>query len=109
MAKNQSVKVMTREEWLAEGERRFGKDMALWRFKCPVCGNVQSIKDFQTLIKNPQNYVYFSCIGRFLPDCPGNFTNKKSPCDYTLGGLFTLHKVAVIMDGKKNPVFEFAD
>lgn len=25
------------EAWKAEGERRFGKDILKWKFKCPMC------------------------------------------------------------------------
>ena len=35
------------EDWKAEGERRFGKDILKWRFKCPMCGHVAAVEDFK--------------------------------------------------------------
>lgn len=59
--------------------------------------------------------VYFSCIGRFDTRIPkddvGTILDKKpkSPCNYTLGGLFCFAKTFVISEsGEKIPVFEFA-
>ena len=40
---------MTKEEWLAEGERLFGKYYEDWKFKCPRCGNVASGQEFKAL------------------------------------------------------------
>ena len=110
---------MSREEWLAEGEARFGKDMRNWRFMCPNCGNVQTVNDFLYLrdeleIKaaDPEK-AYYSCIGRYdtrIPDKDvGTIGDGKSPCNYTSGGLFCLAKLIVIMDGKEIPCFEFAE
>lgn len=35
-------------------------------------------------------YIGFSCIGRF--------NNKRTGCDWTLGGLFRIHELEVITD-----------
>lgn len=104
------MKQMTSKEWNAEGERLFGPDKKKWKFKCVNCGHVQSIEDCQKLgVKDPQNYVYFSCIGRFIEGCKGELGNKKSPCNYTLGGLFNLAELEIIdEEGGKHSVFEFA-
>lgn len=97
------IKEYDRNEWIAEAERRFGKDIKNWRFRCPVCGHIQSIGDFEPYKVTP-NTAFFSCIGRW----DGHIGSKKSPCNYTLGGLFNLAKVYVIdEEGARHPVFDF--
>lgn len=91
---------MTYEEWIAEGMRRFGKDKSKWKWKCARCGHVQSMRDFTDIGMDPSNVVYFSCIGRW---------KQGIGCDWTLGGLFQIHTLEVLRDGKIIPVFEFAD
>lgn len=107
------IKTITRDEWFAEGERRFGKDKKKWKFKCPNCGNIQSYEDFLKVDiakEEIANVFYFSCIGRWMDDCKGEIGNKKSPCNYTNGGLFNFSKLRVIdEDGNKISVFEFAE
>ena len=72
-------KTLTMKEWQSRGEELFGKDKKNWKFKCVNCGEVQSYHDFKEAgVENPENYVYFSCIGRFV---------KSRGCDWTLGGL----------------------
>lgn len=93
--------VLSRDEWIAQLEAKFGKDPKQWKFKCVQCGGVQCGQDFiDAGVKDPENYVYFSCIGRFVKD---------RGCDWTLGGLFRIHKMEVEFEGKKIPVFEPAD
>lgn len=40
-------KIMTIQEWREEGKRRFGKDYMDWKFECPMCGHIASIRDFK--------------------------------------------------------------
>ncbi len=108
------------DDWLAEGERLFGPDKKQWKWKCSNCGHVQSIADFIELRDNkvldpdidPGQVAYFSCIGRFDTRIPekdvGTISDKKSPCDYTLGGLFVFAKTFVINESGSHPVFEWA-
>lgn len=106
-----------RDEWLKEGERRFGEDMRTWGFLCPNCKGVQTVSDFLVLrdeLKvqvNPEQ-AYNSCIGRFDPRIPvkdvGTIGDGKSPCDYTNGGLFCFNTLVVVTEGKEIPCFEFA-
>ena len=84
----------TKEEWLAEGEKLFGKNFENWKFKCLKCGNIASGKEFKAAGQNP-NAMYCECIGRHVKD---------KGCDWAAYGLFDICKVHV--DG--NPVFEFA-
>ena len=99
-----------RAEWEAEGEALFGEDKMQWKFVCPNCGHVQCPEDFrkyQDKGANPSD-AYFNCIGRFMADAPGTIDNRKSPCDYTQGGLFILSRIVVIgEDGTKHKVFDF--
>lgn len=96
------LKEMPLKDWLAEGERLFGADMKLWKWKCSHCGHVQSISDFLELKK----------LGIIKAEKDvGTIWDKKtrSPCNYTLGGLFCFAKTFVISEsGERIPVFEFA-
>jgi hypothetical protein len=110
------IKTMPLIEWLSEGVRLFGEDKKQWKFVCSHCKHVQSIGDFIELRKlkisevNPET-AYMSCIGRFdtrIKDV-GTLSDKKQPCNYTLGGLFCFAKTYVVTDSGENiPVFEFA-
>jgi len=118
------LKEISLTDWLAKGERLFGPDKKQWKWKCSLCGHVQSISDFLELKKlgiikkevDVGRLVYYSCIGRFDTRIPekdvGTIWDKKtkSPCNYTLGGLFCFAKTFVISEsGEKIPVFEFAE
>ena len=105
---------MSYKDWHTKGKSLFGEDVKKWKFKCPICGNIQTMEDFIKLgVKNSQDYVFFSCIGRWAKDgkCSTLFDEKiKQPCDYTNVGLFNLSKLTVInQDGKEVSTFEFAE
>ena len=89
-------------EWQAEGTEKFGDDMHKWRFKCPVCEETQSFREFvDARVENPDAKFYFSCIGRYVKD---------RGCDWTLGGLFRIHKTEVVdPEGTHIAVMEFAE
>lgn len=105
-------KRFTHEEWLAEGERRFGKDFSDWKFVCPSCGHVQAIGDFRQYADRGATPESASqcCIGR-MTGAQGAFDAEKfKPCNYTVNGLFCLAKsVVVFPDGNEQAVFEFAE
>lgn len=84
---------MTREEWEAEGQRRFGADMMKWRFVCPSCGYIASTQDWKD-VGAGSHEVAFSCIGRHLHGAKDIF-QKPGPCNYSGGGLFDLNPVDV--------------
>jgi hypothetical protein len=105
-----------KKEWLAEGERLFGKDIIKW--KCPVCGHIATPEDFRPFEDagaNP-NSATCECIGRYLPkEQRGGFSadhanpKVKSPCDYAGYGLFRLSPVEVVReDGSTIHSFDFA-
>lgn len=84
--------------------------------KCPICGTVQSMHD---LIRagagknadDVESFFGWSCIGRWNDAGPykPKARKKQFGCDWTLGGLFQLHKLVVVTeDGKEHPRFEVA-
>lgn len=88
-------------EWDSEGKRLFGNDRTKWKFVCPSCGNVQSVKDFSRLIESararPESAVQ-ECYHRFF------FYSKR--CSWTAYGP----KRGPIILRKNNefiPVFDF--
>lgn len=103
-------RTLTRQEWEAEGERRFGKNKMDWKFVCPVCGHVASVRDYQAA-GAPEGAVGFSCVGRYLKESPGVFLeNKASPCNYAGGGLFRMNPVLIVDKDADNEhtYFDFA-
>jgi hypothetical protein len=87
-------------EWHALGVKLYGPNMQDWKFKCVRCGHIQTGHDMARVAEDWKTEVFFSCIGRWTRDVG---------CNWTLGGLFTVHKREVISEGGKVPVFLFAD
>jgi hypothetical protein len=85
---------MTRDEWIAEGARRFGPDPMNWRFVCPACGHVATPVDWEAA-GAPKGAFAFSCVGRWLPDAREAFANGPGPCNYAGGGLIGLNPTQV--------------
>jgi hypothetical protein len=107
---------MTREQWEAEGLRRFGEDKQHWAFKCPVCFNVMSIArakaEFPEL-KGRDWRPESECIGRYLdtPVARMIFDGKRSEkrCDWCAYGLFRGPCHVTTAEGKDIAVFEFGE
>ncbi|MBT0607619.1 VVA0879 family protein [Aequorivita echinoideorum] len=97
-----SRKTLTLQEWRSEAEPKFGKDVKKWKFKCPSCGESQTLQEFiDAKIEEPTKKFYYSCIGRWV---------EKRGCKWTLGGLLQIHETEVISEeGDKIPVFEFSE
>lgn len=92
------VRTLTYREWCNEAAKLFGPKGDDWRFKCPVCGHVASVKEWKAA--GAENAAAFSCLGRWV---------KGVGCDYAGGGLFKLNPVRVITnDGNEHQMFEFA-
>ena len=82
-------------------------------FRCPVCGTLQSARDLIAAgageaFDDVEKFLAFSCVGRWTGAGPHR---KDAPpgkgCDWTLGGLFQLHKLEVVTDdGEAHPRFE---
>ena len=67
-----------------------------WRFVCPSCGHVASVKDWKDAGAS-EGEVAFSCVGRHLnADDAKTFKHDGGPCQYAGGGLFGLNPVTVI-------------
>lgn len=83
-------------------------------FKCPMCGCLQTGQDFidagaATNSDQAMGYAGFSCLGRFTKaEGPRKKPDGKR-CNWTLGGLFQMHKLEVVtQDGQSHPHFELA-
>lgn len=86
--------------------------------KCARCGTVQSMASLVDAGADPEKvdrYFGFSCEGRFngageWPNDPGEQAKRqKRGCNWTLGGLLTLHKFEIeLPDGETSPMFEIA-
>ena len=97
-SKSDNVKEINLDQWVKEAQKNFGEDTLQWEFICPSCGHVQKGEDFLPLCVDTQN-AFNNCIGRF--------NDKKVGCNWSLGGLFQIHKTVVIKNAKPIPVFEF--
>lgn len=81
-------------------------------FKCPRCGTIQSADDLIRAGAGAdfdvvEKYLGFSCVGRWRGGASGLGDKADARgCDWTLGGLFQLHKLAVVVDGREHPRFE---
>lgn len=100
----------THKEWIAELEKRFGKDPMKWAFKCPACGKVSTMQEFKDAGATP-NDAYQTCIGRHTGK--GSPTkDSKEGCNWAAFGLFgTLNggDVVVTEAGKEIQVFSMAE
>lgn len=100
---------MTKEEWLAEGSRRFGPNTDKWRFFCPICGNIAAIEDFIQYRKQGADPSSATC------ECIGRYTGAKGaregekPCNYAGYGFFRLSPIIVDDAGKEIHSFAFAE
>lgn len=86
---------------LAEFKRRLDAQMVPKpdvAFVCPMCRTVQSRRDFLGVGMKPddvQKYLAYSCIGRWTGAAGPRAKPDGKPCDWTLGGLLSLHRFAV--------------
>lgn len=88
-------------------------------FKCVACGTVQSMA---LLAVNGvpeaklETQIGFSCVGRWTHRTPipatdtwgGPRTDGKIGCDWSLGGLLTMHELIVIDENGEHPCFALA-
>lgn len=92
---------LTLQDWQRIASEFYGEPRA-WRFRCASCGNVQSgasVREHNAAITNAQ-WVFSNCEGRHT---------KGHGCDWTLGGLFSIHTVEVFAGAGPMAVFAFAD
>ena len=100
----------TLKEWKEDAVKRFREDAGNWKFKCPACGHVSSVKHFKDL-GDDGNSAYQECIGRHTgKGAPTK--DSKDGCNWAAYGLFgNLGKGRIIITpgGKEVEVFDFAD
>lgn len=109
----QSMIRVSAKDWLAIGQKLFGVDRMKWRFRCISCGHVQTAEDLAALGVVNEDAAYFNCAGRYKPSALSGLSKEakeaKTGCDWTLGGLFRIHRVEVQHpeSGRFLAVFEF--
>ena len=112
-----NISPLTREQYFAEAVKRYGKDSANWKFRCPSCGNVMTVAEYRAAAKASgqecEGMIAFSCIGRLMPSPAQMCEKDKGFCNYAGGGLFRLNPIQVLGDDPddKEPscFFDFAD
>lgn len=106
--------------WMVEAKKRFGDDTNNWKFKCHMCGRVQSYSSLKEEIGagtfNPKRSFPIDENG--MPDVTIYAECTSPDCNYVSYGLFS-GPVTVIIDPKKphdanlkkncTIVFEFAE
>jgi hypothetical protein len=107
---------MRLEDWQAEGRRLFGDDVNQWRFKCPSCGHIQKRQDYLDMGMGKQcdNYLAFTCIGKFRRTDPTKTIvgygdpDKGHGCKYAGGGLFNISPIQLVIGPDEvRPTFAF--
>jgi len=92
----------SREEWLTEGKNKFGDNFLNWKFKCPRCGRINSVKEFKDAGADRPDRAATNCIGRY---------DRNKGCDWAAYGLLgTLGKgrIVTLNNGEEVEVFDFA-
>lgn len=109
MTQRTPIEKISIDQWLAVGEQLFGTNPENWKFKCTACGHSQSIAEVKerhpTLGSDEiKRWIHVSCEGRQWA-CRGR--KPEAGCDWTLGGLFRIHKLEVDTGEGLKPAFEF--
>ncbi len=108
------MKTMTLEEYHAALKAQGTKDHADLVMICPICGTLQTGNDLiragaGKTFDDVEKYLGFSCVGRFTGAGSPRKSPDGEPCNWTLGGLFQMHKLEVVTpDGQRHPRFEVA-
>lgn len=109
MATN-TITLMTVEQF-HDAIKQQGVDQLDIAFVCPMCGCIQSPRDLIAAGAGDNfdavgKYVAFSCVGRWTNAGSPRTQQDGKPCNWTLGGLFTLHELEVVTsDGEHHPRF----
>jgi hypothetical protein len=107
-----TMKTMTLDEFQVALKAQGVSSRTQLALKCPRCGTVQSAEDLIAAGAGPdfdavEKYLGFSCVGRFTGAGSPRKEPDGNPCNWTLGGLFPLHKLeGVTPDGEHHPRFE---
>lgn len=106
------MKTMTLDEFHAALRGQGVESHIHFALKCPRCGTVQSAVDLISAgaganFDEVEKYLGFSCVGRFTGAASPRRLPDGKPCNWTLGGLFQLHRLEVVTpDGVHHPRFE---
>ncbi|WP_422050168.1 VVA0879 family protein [Shimia sp.] len=106
------MKTVTIDQFLADLKMQDAASNEHLVFKCPMCGTLQSAHDLINAgagetFEDVKKYIGFSCIGRWTGAEGPRSKPDGLPCNWTLGGLLTLHSYEVkTTDGKTHPHFE---
>jgi hypothetical protein len=110
--KKQEMKSMTVEQFHAAIREQGAPSSKQSCFTCPMCGTVQNMVDLINAgagktEEDVNRLIGFSCVGRWTHHKPpAEVKGQQIGCNWTLGGLFSLHNFEVIDDeGKRNPHF----
>ena len=109
-----TMKQLTLAEFRADLKAQNAPSREDAAFICPMCGVIQSARDLIAAgagadFDAVEKYIGFSCVGRFTGALSPRREPDGKPCNWTLGGLFRMHKLEVITeDGKAHPHFELA-
>jgi hypothetical protein len=96
---------ISEKDWAAIGRKLYGDDRRDWKFKCPVCGNVATARDYE-MAGASEGTVGFSCLGRWT-GATSSF-NGSAPCNYAGGGLIRLNPIFILTEsGHKHNLFDF--
>ena len=107
------MKRMTLDEFQAACMAQASRS-ELTTVKCPMCGTLQNALDFIAAgagkdWDDVSRYLGFSCVGRFTGAGEPRTEPDGQPCNWSLGGLFQVHRMVVVTpDGKEHPHFELA-
>ena len=103
--------IMTKDEWMSTGKKLYGDDFMEWKFKCPSCGHIQTVKDFKQFKDKgaTPDTARFNCIGRYDGHGDVVLGTKPGPCNYTAGGLLNLNPIKITDGDKEYTSFAFAD
>jgi len=108
-------KEYTQTEWTKIGKELYGEDFLTWKFKCPMCGNIQTPADFKKYKDDgaTPDSARCECIGRYMSkdECSKAFGDGtiKSPCDYAAYGLIRIGHKITFDNGSDTYSFPFAE
>lgn len=99
-------------DWIAEGEKLFGKGIMGFRFRCPMCGKTWSVDEFRQA-GGKLDSSYQECIGRYHgAGAPGSSDGNPDGCNWAAYGLFGVPngqgRLVLARDGKVVEVFDYA-
>jgi hypothetical protein len=109
-----TMRTMTLSEFHAALKAQGVSSSLYCAFRCPMCGTLQCAADLIAAgagvdFDAVERFLGFSCIGRFTGAGSPRKERDRKPCNWTLGGLFSVHNLEVVTpDSQRHPRFELA-